>query len=264
MKSVSGDTCIYAMNLWFIYARCRCFFTAGLKRCLRGGLVGFGLGAAYCLYTSKDHLKRIVGIRDWKWLFRLSVISMCSLVVLSVPLLNDSVLPEQEWLDQFWNLQLTSFIILQYFSTLRLVYDTDGRIVIGNWWLKVETAEPEHYKFPVYFMCELQHWLWIVICWSFLLHMLLIEMCCAMFCCYSAVVSVFLLWWFTAMSCYRNCLYTKCLNIKWFAFLHFILNCQTIFSFSILTLLVKCQESTVKTLNYPAKVSIYRYLDKSE
>lgn len=38
--------------------------TAGLKRCLRGGLVGFGLGAAYCLYTSKDHLKRIVGIKD--------------------------------------------------------------------------------------------------------------------------------------------------------------------------------------------------------
>lgn len=38
--------------------------TAGLKRCLRGGAVGFGLGAVYCLYTSKDHVKRIVGIKD--------------------------------------------------------------------------------------------------------------------------------------------------------------------------------------------------------
>jgi len=47
-----------------VYSWCWCF-AAGLKRCLRGGLVGFGLGAAYCLYTSKDHLKRIVGMRDW-------------------------------------------------------------------------------------------------------------------------------------------------------------------------------------------------------
>jgi import inner membrane translocase subunit TIM23 len=38
--------------------------TAGLKRCLRGGAIGFGLGAVYCLYTSKDHVKRILGIKD--------------------------------------------------------------------------------------------------------------------------------------------------------------------------------------------------------
>lgn len=38
--------------------------TAGLKKCLRGGAIGFGLAAVYCIYSSKDHVKRIVGIND--------------------------------------------------------------------------------------------------------------------------------------------------------------------------------------------------------
>jgi import inner membrane translocase subunit TIM23 len=35
-----------------------------MKRMLRGGATGFALATVYCLYTSKDHLKQIVGLRD--------------------------------------------------------------------------------------------------------------------------------------------------------------------------------------------------------
>jgi len=38
--------------------------TAGLRRCLTGGAIGFGLASVYCLFTSKDHIKRILGLRD--------------------------------------------------------------------------------------------------------------------------------------------------------------------------------------------------------
>lgn len=38
--------------------------TAGLKKCLRGGAVGFGLAAVYCVYSSKDNIKRIVGLSN--------------------------------------------------------------------------------------------------------------------------------------------------------------------------------------------------------
>lgn len=33
--------------------------TAGLKKCFRGGAVGFGLAAIYCAYTSKDKLSSL-------------------------------------------------------------------------------------------------------------------------------------------------------------------------------------------------------------
>jgi len=36
--------------------------TAGMKKCFLSGGVGFGLASAYCLYTSKDRLKQIVGL----------------------------------------------------------------------------------------------------------------------------------------------------------------------------------------------------------
>jgi import inner membrane translocase subunit TIM23 len=34
------------------------------KKMLRGGAAGFLLATAYCLYTSKDHLKQIIGVRN--------------------------------------------------------------------------------------------------------------------------------------------------------------------------------------------------------
>jgi len=36
--------------------------SAGLKPCLRAGGVGMGIAAAYCLYTSKDRLKQMIGV----------------------------------------------------------------------------------------------------------------------------------------------------------------------------------------------------------
>lgn len=38
--------------------------TAGARKCLRGGAIGFGLAAVYCVYSSKEHVKRIVGLSD--------------------------------------------------------------------------------------------------------------------------------------------------------------------------------------------------------
>lgn len=36
--------------------------TAGLAKCARGGAIGFGLAAGYCLLTSRDRLKQMVGL----------------------------------------------------------------------------------------------------------------------------------------------------------------------------------------------------------
>lgn len=35
--------------------------SAGWKRCLRSGVLGFGLSSAYCLYVSRDRLKQMLG-----------------------------------------------------------------------------------------------------------------------------------------------------------------------------------------------------------
>ena len=36
------------------------FFSAGLKKCLRGGLVGFGVAAVICAWTGKDRIKQLM------------------------------------------------------------------------------------------------------------------------------------------------------------------------------------------------------------
>ena len=53
--------CIYINVSKYVY---RFYLSAGLKRCMTGGAVGFGIAAVYCLVTSKDHIKRMIGLRD--------------------------------------------------------------------------------------------------------------------------------------------------------------------------------------------------------
>ena len=36
--------------------------SAGLRQCARGGGIGFGLAAVYCLFTSRDRLKQMAGM----------------------------------------------------------------------------------------------------------------------------------------------------------------------------------------------------------
>lgn len=38
--------------------------TAGLRRCMIGGAVGFSLATVYCLVTSRDRLKSMIGLRN--------------------------------------------------------------------------------------------------------------------------------------------------------------------------------------------------------
>ena len=44
-------SCNFVINVWY--------FSGGLRRCAVGGVVGFGLSAAYCLWTSRDRLESV-------------------------------------------------------------------------------------------------------------------------------------------------------------------------------------------------------------
>ena len=38
------------------------FFSAGMQKCLRAGGIGLGISTIYCLYTSQDRVKQMLGI----------------------------------------------------------------------------------------------------------------------------------------------------------------------------------------------------------
>ena len=42
-------------------------FPAGVQKCARGGAVGLGIAAVWCLVTSGDRIKQMVGMRWELW-----------------------------------------------------------------------------------------------------------------------------------------------------------------------------------------------------